>query len=1210
MAKTGEASILAVADVSKFAAQLQKDLNTAIAGIKLNADNLGRQISDGVRGGVDQANTEMRRLGDQSAQLTNIITNNSSRAATNMAASFRRAGAEMSNVGEQMSMFVSLPLAAAGGLTVRAAGNFEQMMYRVQAATEATGPVFDQLRRQAIDLGATTSYSATEAASGMQILATAGFNAAQIMDALPNVLNMAAAGAVDLATAADISSNILNGFGFQAKDLGRVNDVLARTFMSTATNLTDLGNSFKYVGPIAKSAGLSFEEVSAAIGLMGNAGIKGEMAGTALRGAMARLMSPTKEVQSTLTKLGVTVTDSAGRLLPLVDTMRRLETSGATTADMMKIFGQEAGPGMMALLSQGSTALAGLTTQLQNSGGTADKVAKTQLQGLNASLEGLSGAVESLMIAIGYAGLLDALTRAAKKATELVGALAKLSPTLLNIVAVMGAVLAATGPVLLVVGKITEAIGFLMPYIKKFGGAFKSFGSAAMAFFVTPAGWVVLAIAALVAALVVAYKYSASFRTIMQRTFKAVGDAGKRLWTTMLRPAFAALVVGFRALGREMQRLWTAAVPVFVALGRIIAGAWNGQIWPMLQSWGKGFTSAGGRISAFWTSSVSPAISAIIRWFQLLGSAVGAWWSQHGAGVFATARGVMAQVGGMISTIWSGVIAVFRAVGAVVGWAFTNIIVPAVKAVVGIIKLLINVVVALKPVWIVLGAIVVAAIVVIVAAVKVLWAAFVWTFNAVAAIVRWLWGSVITPVFALIGAVIKAVAVVIQWLWTSVVSPIVMFIASAVAVLGTVLIWLKGAVVTAWNAIGAAIGFVWSSIIMPVVNFLVAAFRMVAGVVATLWGVFGPIWMAIGNLVMTVWSGVFSVVFDLLKLGFTAVWGVIQLWWAGVRSIFSMLSAVVSSIASTFMVGLSAIGAAFSWLWSAVISPFISAAIAGFTKFWAFVQPVLSAFGAMFTWLWSSAISPTFTAISAALTWLWSNIVMIFNAVVAFVRAAISQIVAAAGGIAAFVNSIAGYFQAAVNAIRDKLGAAISFVRGLPGQIISAVGNLGSLLYEAGQNVISGLINGLSSRIGALRAKIHEAASAIRDALPFSPAREGPLSGSGDPTISGGKIITRLTTGLEMQTPEVRRTMDTLGSMISQGLLAGRIGADGAALMVSPLATPPMVTAPVGTAVPGGAGVTNTYSITVNTLDPRSAATAVVDAVKAYEQRNGKGWRA
>jgi len=504
MGKSGEASVDVVAEFASFAGQFQRDLNAALRGVKIDMTSVSNQISNGVKEGVDAAGKEFGRLGAQAEGTLNGIAQRSSSAGKTMAASMVSAGEAMSSAGDAMTMALTLPIAAAGTATINSAGDFEAAMNKVKAATETSGQEFTNLRNLAIDLGSTTAFSASEAAYAMNELATAGFDSTEIMGALPGVLDMAAAGSVSLASAAEIASGILNGFGFSATDLGRVNDILARTFLSTATTLSDLGESFKYVGPTAKSAGLSFTEVSAAIGLMGNAGIKGSMAGTALNASISRLLKPTAEVENTLRALGVTVTNSSGKLLPLVDIMRQLEKSGADTADMISLFGLEAGPDMMALLSQGSGALADLDRELQNSGGTAQKVAATQMQGFNGAMDELRSSAEGLMIAIGDAGLLGWLTSLADKLTGLVTNASRLSPTFLRIATISAVVVAAVGPFLMIFGRIVTAIGEAILIFKKFGSWIMKIAPW-LSTLTGPVGLVVAGIIALGIAAVVAY---------------------------------------------------------------------------------------------------------------------------------------------------------------------------------------------------------------------------------------------------------------------------------------------------------------------------------------------------------------------------------------------------------------------------------------------------------------------------------------------------------------------------------------------------------------------------------------------------------------------------------------------------------------------------------------------------------------------------------
>jgi len=382
-------------------------------------------------------------------------------------ASLGRVGSAASRTGATLSKSLSLPVAAVGLASIKTAGDFEASMNRVKAVTGATGKDFDALVDQAQRLGKTTQFSASEAADAMGFLAMAGFKVDEIMTALPGVLNLAAAGQLDLAEAADIASNILSGYGLEVAEINRLNDVLAKTFTSANVDMRMLGESFKYVGPVASSAGIQFEEAAAAIGLLGNAGIQGSEAGTALRGAIARLLQPTAEVSDTLKRLGVNVVDSKGELLPLTDIIRQLEKSGAKTADMMTIFGLEAGPAMQALVSQGSGALGQLTKDLENSGGTAQRIADTQMEGLNGSLKELQSAFEGLMLAIADTGLLAGATSLVNKLTELTSAAGNANPELLKYGVIAGGIAAAIGPATWATGKLASGVGTVVGGVQR-----------------------------------------------------------------------------------------------------------------------------------------------------------------------------------------------------------------------------------------------------------------------------------------------------------------------------------------------------------------------------------------------------------------------------------------------------------------------------------------------------------------------------------------------------------------------------------------------------------------------------------------------------------------------------------------------------------------------------------------------------------------------
>jgi TP901 family phage tail tape measure protein len=371
-------------------------------------------------------------------------------------------GKKASKAGRAMTLGLSLPIAAMGVSALNTAGNFEAGMNRVSGLTGATTQQMSQLTEQARQLGATTQFSAKQAAEGMQFLSMAGFKTNDILGAMPATLTLAAAGALELGTAADIASNIMTGFSKKPEELAHVSDVLTKTFTSTNTTLEQLGEGMKFVAPISSAMGISLEETAAAMGLLGNAGIQASMAGTSLRGALSRLAVPTGEAIATLNKLGIKKTDlldSAGNVKSLTDTVKLLENSGATAADMLSIFGQRAGPGMAALVGQGSDKLRALTVDVSNAGGIAKKIADKNMEGFNGAMKEMSSAAQELQIAIGDSGILKDFTNLIKALTDLLRYLSDTNPFILKLGTYFATLAAILGPVLWAFGKLSMLFG-------------------------------------------------------------------------------------------------------------------------------------------------------------------------------------------------------------------------------------------------------------------------------------------------------------------------------------------------------------------------------------------------------------------------------------------------------------------------------------------------------------------------------------------------------------------------------------------------------------------------------------------------------------------------------------------------------------------------------------------------------------------------------
>jgi len=362
----------------------------------------------------------------------------------------KKTGANMTQImtqaGKAMTVAITAPLIALAGTSLKTATDFTRSMAKVQAVTGATSEEFKDLNDLAKELGRTTQFTASEVASAMSFMGMAGMDTNTIMQALPDTLNLAAAGALDMGTAADIITNIMAGFGQTTDQVGHSVDVLAKTFTSSNTDLVMLGEAMKYAAPVAKGFGLTFEETSAMIGLFGNAGIQASMAGTTLRQGLVQLDAKAKE-------FGISIYDSSGKMIPFVDILKQLESQGLSASDMMELFGIRAGPGMLALLSQGTGALSGFITELQNSGGTAENIAKVQMEGLHGSITRLKSAFEGLQLTIADQ-LMPVVEPLIATITEMFRQVSALPGSIKTVVTIMASLAAATGPLLIIIPKL------------------------------------------------------------------------------------------------------------------------------------------------------------------------------------------------------------------------------------------------------------------------------------------------------------------------------------------------------------------------------------------------------------------------------------------------------------------------------------------------------------------------------------------------------------------------------------------------------------------------------------------------------------------------------------------------------------------------------------------------------------------------------------
>jgi TP901 family phage tail tape measure protein len=441
--------------------------------------------------------------------------------------------------------------------SVRVAMDFEKSMSAVAAKTQAGQEDMAKLTELAKDLGRSTQFSAKEVADGMDFLAMAGFEVNDMLTAMPGLLNLAAAGNLDLASAADIVSNILGGMNMEATETGRVADVLAKAATSSNVSVGMLGETFKFVAPVAAQAGAGLEDVAAAAGLLGDAGIQGSEAGTGLRSVLLRLAAPPTEAAKALERLGVSTKDASGNMRPfgeiLADVDHSMKNLNLGSAEQIEIqnalFGKTAiASGAILQQAAANGELSAKTKELMESQGAAAEMAEIMNDNLAGAFKRLRSAIQGFQIEImggenGLQQFVDSLADGINKVTEFAKqfplltravvalaaafvALVALAPFIAAFISVIGSIKAVLAGVSL--GAVVAGwLGAVVPALAGLIAAFKGFGLAVLAIFTGPVGWTVLAIAAVVGMAI-------AFREPIMNFFSwlggAIGNGLNALW--------------------------------------------------------------------------------------------------------------------------------------------------------------------------------------------------------------------------------------------------------------------------------------------------------------------------------------------------------------------------------------------------------------------------------------------------------------------------------------------------------------------------------------------------------------------------------------------------------------------------------------------------------------------------------------------------------
>lgn len=291
--------------------------------------------------------------------------------------------------------------------TVKTYADFEAAMSEVKAISGATSEEFAQLTEKANQMGAVTKFTASESAEAFKYMAQAGWDAKEMMDGIEGLMSLAAASGEDLGTTSDIVTDALTAFGMAAKDSGRFADVMAMAANATNTDVAKMGDTFKYVAPVAGALGYSIEDTAVAIGLMANNGIKASQAGTSLRSLLTNLTHPVGQAEDAINDLGISITNADGSVKPLSQTLQELRSKFSALSEAERaqyaamLAGQEGMSGLLAIVNASEQDFASLTDQINNSSGAAEEMADIMMDNLAGKFELFTGSLDSMKLSLG-----------------------------------------------------------------------------------------------------------------------------------------------------------------------------------------------------------------------------------------------------------------------------------------------------------------------------------------------------------------------------------------------------------------------------------------------------------------------------------------------------------------------------------------------------------------------------------------------------------------------------------------------------------------------------------------------------------------------------------------------------------------------------------------------------------------------------------------
>lgn len=531
-------------------------------------------FKDGIKGAIGQ----LKVFKDEEATTSDKLTG---------------LGNAFTGAGKVLTKNLTVPLVGLGTVAVNTTATFDSSMSKVQAISGAVGDDFDRLREKAKEMGAKTKFSASEAADAFTYMAMAGWKTEDMLEGIDGIMSLAAASGEDLALTSDIVTDALTAFGLQAKDSAHFADVLAAASNSANTNVSMLGESFKYVAPVAGALGYTAEDTSIALGLMANSGIKASQAGTALRTVLTNLANPTDDMAGAMEILNVSLTDSRGNMKSLREIMEDLKRGFSTLSEAESaqvaamLAGKEGMSGLLAIVNSSEADFNKLAKAIDNADGTAENMANTMLDNLSGQLTILKSSLEGAAIAFGdllmplIRDLVELLQKAVNWVNNLTDGQKETIVRIAEVVAVVGPALLILGKVVKMVTSIIEIVGKVRKAISVLVKGLKALWALMSA---NPITLIIAAIAALVAGFIYLWNNCESFRQFWIDLWEGIKKIFKDVIDWIVN-AFNDVVDFFKSIPEKLGEF-------FSSIGEWISNAFNdvatffselpGKVWDWL----------------------------------------------------------------------------------------------------------------------------------------------------------------------------------------------------------------------------------------------------------------------------------------------------------------------------------------------------------------------------------------------------------------------------------------------------------------------------------------------------------------------------------------------------------------------------------------------------------------------------------------------------